>query len=152
MADPYSARNQYEEGEEEAKLLAKLNYQLNDHVQNYPIDIPFPANVSSASPRGGGPPKNLRTDFDFIQHRLLDHGLMFGEFQSIGQVTESLSGFVADLEQSGCYDTVRVSLGTGVEHGQDAKDQKQPDGQVSFMFGCFGSFVAKHLGLSTYPV
>jgi len=150
MKDSFKARQQYEEEDEEAEIMA----QLNEHVQNYPINIPFPANVSSGLPSEtktlkGEPPKKLRTDLEFIQHRLIENGLMFGEFQSIGQVTEVLGGFVAELEQSGCYETVRAAIGKGTEvpvkQAQigETKMMKQSDDKVSSLHDCSVSFVSE---------
>jgi hypothetical protein len=96
--------------EEETKVLIALN----QFAANELIHIPFPARVSrvsTISTREALPTQPLRTDADFIQHRLIDNGLAFDDIQSLSQVTEALTGFVTELERSGCYETVRAAIG-----------------------------------------
>ncbi len=95
---------------------------MNQFAANEFIHIPFPARVSRVSATSNNrealPTQPLRTDADFIQHRLIDNGLAFGDIQSLSQVTEALSGFVTELERSGCYETVQAAIG---------KEQKEPE-------------------------
>jgi hypothetical protein len=117
--------------EEEMKVLG----ELNNFAGNVLIHIPFPARVSRAVVPNEEPlqQKSLRTDVDFIQHRLIENGLAFDDFQSLAQVTEALSGFVTELERSGCYETVTAAIGKQqsenkevVEEGQQGRDGKLP--------------------------
>jgi len=129
MAAPSDDSRQPPKNESLSEEELELGTKLNTHVHNYPIQIPFPASVSSSfseDPTTTVVP--LRTDPDFIQHRLIENGLAFDDFQSIGQVTEALSGFVSELEQSGCYDTVRASLG---KQSQELASSGAEEEQVS---------------------
>lgn len=118
----------------------KLEALLQEHVQNFPIKLSFPANVfgvkSSKSPvsqsmknesqnnvlsaEGMTNPISyqnenipLRTSEDFINFRLMETGLdLVGDDKiPLSTITESLQDFTTDLQKTGCYDSVKVYLG-----------------------------------------
>ena len=107
----------------EQERLEALSEKLSTHVQGYPIKLIFPANIfgvkqpsetedqSNTKYQDNNVP--LRTSTDFINFRLMDTDIDFvaGEATSLSTVTESLQHFVADLQKTGCYDSVQVVLG-----------------------------------------
>jgi len=111
----------------ERKKLEALSERLSNYVQSYPIKLIFPANVFgikqpsetdvSSDEKNTSNYKDenvpLRTSTDFINFRLMDTDIDFAsnEATPMSNVTESLQGFVADLEKTGCYDSVQVVLG-----------------------------------------
>lgn len=118
--------------EEELKVLSELNQFAAKEL----IHIPFPARVSRVSAtsanRDDRPPQPLRTDVDFIQHRLIENGLAFDDFQSLSQVTEALSAFVTELERSGCYESVQVAIGKKQKTLQE-EEEEQTEGKSSLV-------------------
>ena len=111
----------------ERKKLEALSERLSNYVQSYPIKLIFPANVFGikqpseiAVSSDGQTSSNykdenvpLRTSSDFINFRLMDTDIDFAsnETTPMSNVTESLQGFVSDLEKTGCYESVQVVLG-----------------------------------------
>lgn len=116
------------------KRVEVLAQKLQKHVQSFPIKLIFPANVfgikadtdsfgetptstPESTPHQQGS-KNLRTSKDFINFRLLETDIDFvsDEATPMSKVTESLQHFVADLEKTGCYESVQVVLGRPKDH------------------------------------
>ena len=110
------------------KRLEELNERLSNYVQNYPIKLIFPANVFGTKQKSElnlqeeeqqspSTYKNdnvsIRTSTDFINYRLLDSDIDFlaEEATPLNNITEALQDFVADLEKTGCYESVQVVLG-----------------------------------------
>ncbi len=129
--------------QERAKQQEILQEKLNQHVQSYPIELLFPANVSplvqekddlkdagnssSTTPTTGSTAstasKKLRTSSDFINNRLLDTpGLSFMTTTTLSETTEALNDFVQDLQSTNCYDSVQVILGSKGESNTNYVD------------------------------
>jgi hypothetical protein len=125
--------------EEELKILNELNQFAAKEL----IHIPFPARVSRVSGADASgderAPQPLRTDVDFIQHRLIENGLAFDDFQSLSQVTEALSVFVTELERSGCYETVQVAIGKNPKTLEEEEEEKEHNVGKSSLEGLKGS-------------
>lgn len=128
--------------------LQALSEKLSQYVQNFPIQLVFPANVYGIKPSSQLQQQQpqqqtatsvedisqeeepnytkdnvpLRTSSDFINYRLLDTGIDFisGEPTSLSNLTESLQDFVKDLEKTGCYESVQVILGRQSKSGQSS--------------------------------
>ena len=92
----------------------KVQQQFTEYVKSYPINLPFPATVSSASDKN----QKLRTNVDLVQHRLLEAGVMFDDLQQVEEVTASVSKFIANMNQSGCFNAVQVKLDDENEQGK----------------------------------
>ena len=101
--------------EQQARRQAELEQKLNEHVQGYPLNLAFPANVLSpdtaaaatadnddfasgnkaggdnaskeASTTGSAP----RTTDDFVNHRLLESGVLFDDLQSLGEASAAVA-------------------------------------------------------------
>lgn len=128
--------------EQQARRQAELEQKLNEHVQSYPLNLAFPANVLSpetaaattststsdgaddtANPSGGGDnaaasstSKNNKADAprtteDFVNHRLLESGVLFDDLQSLGEASAAVARFVDNMNRTGCYDAVQVAIG-----------------------------------------
>ena len=83
----------------------QIQEKFSEHVRDFPINLDFPARVSSSTK------KTIRTNPELIQHRLLESGILFGDVQSVGQVTEAVADFVSNMERSGCFNAVQVKIG-----------------------------------------
>ena len=130
--------------EQQARRQAEIEQKLNEHVQSYPLNLAFPANVLSpetaaatttststsdaaaddtANPSGGGGDnatssnsKNNKADAprtteDFVNHRLLESGVLFDDLQSLGEASAAVARFVDNMNRTGCYDAVQVAIG-----------------------------------------
>lgn len=80
-----------------------MQEKFAQHVSHYPIQVEFPATVSSASDD-----TPLRTDKELIQHRLIEAGILFDAPQSIGDLTDITTDFVSLMNKSGCFNAVQV--------------------------------------------
>ena len=125
--------------EQQARRQAELEQKLNEHVQAYPLNLAFPANVLSpetaaatststsdddtADQSGGGDNATItsatsknkvdapRTTEDFVNHRLLESGVLFDDLQSLGEASAAVARFVDNMNRTGCYDAVQVAIG-----------------------------------------
>lgn len=130
--------------EQQARRQAEIEQKLNEHVQSYPLNLAFPANVLSpetaaatttststsdaaaddtANQSGGGgdsatssTSKNNKADAprtteDFVNHRLLESGVLFDDLQSLGEASAAVARFVDNMNRTGCYDAVQVAIG-----------------------------------------
>jgi hypothetical protein len=52
-----------------------------------------------------------------VQHRLLEAGVLFDDAQQVEDVTTCLSTFINNMNQSGCFNAVQVSLDDHDEEG-----------------------------------
>jgi len=110
----------------------QLVHELNDHIQNFPINLSFPATVSSSSASDSNNQnkenelKPLRTDPEFVNLKLLESGLLFDEGQNLGVASASIANFVSTLKGTGCYENVRVklSLDPNKDENDDETNQK----------------------------
>ena len=102
MSDEATARQQQAQEE----LLRRLNERfIKQYVPNYPINVAFPAKVSSSSD------KPVRTDKDLVQHRLLEAGVMFEDKHgTVGDMRQALEEFVSVMNKSTCYNSVQVMI------------------------------------------
>lgn len=126
----------------ERKKLEALSEKLSNYVQSYPIKLIFPANVfgikqpSEIDVSSGDQTSSnykdtkvpIRTSSDFINFRLMDTNIDFvsNDPTPMSNVTESLQGFVADLEKTGCYESVQAVLGRPKDE-PSASDSRQLD-------------------------
>jgi hypothetical protein len=130
---------------QQQQMQSELNQQFAAHVYKTTLRLPFPAGVSSAPPSNGTndstggetstqqqsqATKPLRTDDEFIQLRLLENGVLFDDMQTVGQITECVSSFIADMERTGCYTSVRVAMDKGQSPQKNAP-QEENGGKVS---------------------
>ena len=90
----------------------KVQQKFTDYVKVFPIHLPFPATVTTTSPD-----KKLRTNVELVQHRLLEAGVLFDDAQQVEDVTTCLSTFINNMNQSGCFNAVQVSLDDHDEEG-----------------------------------
>ncbi len=121
--------------EQQARRQAELEQKLNEHVQSYPLNLAFPANVlspdtaaaaaadtsndASGSKAGGDNASKdasatgsfPRTTDDFVNHRLLESGVLFDDLQSLGEASAAVARFVDSMNRTGCYDAVQVAIG-----------------------------------------
>ena len=59
------------------------------------------------------PPPPLRTDLEFVYQRVEEAGVEFGDVRtSLGDLTNSLSHFTSSMRGTGCYESVRVIVGS----------------------------------------
>jgi len=83
-----------------------MQEDFSKYVQSFTMNLPFPAKVSSASTNE----KPLRTNKDLVQFRLLESGVLFDDLQQVEQVTETVTEFIKNMNQTGCYNAVQVKL------------------------------------------
>mmetsp|Transcript_22308 Transcript_22308/g.32932 ORF Transcript_22308/g.32932 Transcript_22308/m.32932 type:complete len:510 (-) Transcript_22308:79-1608(-) len=83
----------------------KIQSDFEKYVKDFPINLAFPARVSSSSPS-----RPVRTNVDLIQHRLLESGVLFSDLQQIDQVTAAVSEFITNMNDTGCFNAVQVKL------------------------------------------
>lgn len=142
----------YRADQQQAKRQAEMNAKLSEHVQSYPLNLTFPANVLSpesaaadttSSTNGHAssgatsipattastatPPP--RTSEDFVNHRLLEAGLLFDDLQSLGEASAAVARFVDNMKSTGCYDNVQVAIGRPAPSSDDAAAQQQSQPQ-----------------------
>ena len=110
-----------------AKRQAEMEMKLSEHVQSFPLNLAFPANVVSPetaaadddacgnddrddekSMKKAAPP---RTTEDFVNSRLQESGVLFDEVQSLGEASAAVARFVDSMKSTGCYDSVQVTIG-----------------------------------------
>ena len=138
--------------EQQARRQAELEQKLSEHVHSYPLNLAFPANVLSpetaaatttaaddtASNQSGGgdnatssTAKNNnnkvdapRTTEDFVNHRLLESGVLFDDLQSLGEASAAVARFVDNMNRTGCYDAVQVAIGRPAPPSAPAAEEK----------------------------
>lgn len=118
MASSDGASRQREAQEQAHEQLQRA---FNLHVQNYPINLQFPAQVLNSNPQ-----KLLKTDKDLVQHRLLEAGVLFdegGDLQTTGQVTEAVDKFVKNMSHTGCFNAVQVNIGNATVNKAEDTDE-----------------------------
>lgn len=93
----------------------KIQKAFEQYVQDFPINLTFPAKVSSTS--SSRPP---RTNVDLIQHRLLESGVLFSDFQQVDEVTAAVSEFITNMNETGCFNAVQVKL---EDNGKDSNEE-----------------------------
>jgi hypothetical protein len=81
-------------------------WQWANFINNYPLNILFPAKVSSKDPS-----KKLKTDQDLINARLLESGILFEDSQKFPDLQPGVAQFIENLNQSGCFHSVQLKLG-----------------------------------------
>jgi len=107
------------------------------HMNKTPIRLPFPAQVSAVQES-----QPVRTKEDFVQLRLMENGVLFDDLQNIGEVSESLSSFIADMERTGCYDSVKAFIGRSTpmtpeqDNGTQEKDNQPVSPVQNILFRC----------------
>jgi len=139
--------------EQQARKQAELNEKLNDHVQSYPLNLAYPANVLSPDTAAaaaaaaaddeagsdnasrdtpatgsGAPP---RTTDDFVNHRLLESGVLFDDLQSLGEASAAVARFVDSMNRTGCYDAVQVAIGRPAPPAADELEVESADASPS---------------------
>jgi len=113
-----------------------LMNKLNKHIAEYPIRLQFPANIASSedvpdSPTPAEPAdsNNLRTSHDFVQHRLLESGMLYDEYapngQPLGNISFCANSFVNDMLDTGCYDNVVVSIDKSPDQADPPEEEKE---------------------------
>eukprot|EP00978_Attheya_sp_CCMP212_P023118 scaffold70086_cov49-Attheya_sp.AAC.2 len=75
------------------------------YALSYPMKVPFPATVVSSDDE-----KSLRTESDFVQHKLLESGILFDDAQTLGELSEGVANFVAEMDQTSSYKSVQVVI------------------------------------------
>jgi hypothetical protein len=107
MSNAAAARRQQTQEE----LQRRLQEQFTVFVRDFPINLEFPARVSSATDAP------LRTDTGLIQHRLIEAGVFGNDPKTVKEVTEAAADFISILNRSGCYNSVQVKIGGSAEEG-----------------------------------
>ena len=106
MSNAAARRQQAQE-----ELHQRLQEQFTGFVRDFPINLEFPARVTSATDAP------LRTDTGLIQHRLIEAGVFANNPQTIEEVTKTAVDFISILKRSGCYNSVQVKVGGSAGEG-----------------------------------
>jgi hypothetical protein len=122
-----TARRRQQQQEAQEELQRRLQEKFSKHVRDFPINLEFPAKVSSSSSTTASDDKPIRTDTDLIQHRLLEAGV-FGtggsnDRQTVTEVTEAASNFISIMNRSGCYNSVQVKVCGGSSSAEEEEDE-----------------------------
>ena len=83
--------------------------RMQTFAAGYEVELEWPAVVEI---RGRTKHAEPVTSNELIQHRLLEAGMLYEVPAPLHQVMESANRFVADLEQSQCFQKVQVQIGT----------------------------------------
>lgn len=83
----------------------RMQERLNAHANQFPVRVTFPSEVLSNDAK-----VSLRTNPDLIQHRLMEAGVLFKDVQNLGEVTEALTDFIAEMDSTGCFRSVQVKI------------------------------------------
>lgn len=113
------AERRWQELQQEHARLEQEMLQMRaaKYFSNYEIEIVFPAVISpsssssSRSTTTGTPSKPLRTNDEILQHRLMEAGILYDIPMKVSDVIQASNEFIANLEQSGCFNAVRVEIG-----------------------------------------
>lgn len=81
--------------------------QWGSFINEYPINLIFPAKVSSSDPSA----KKLKTNKDLINARLLENGILFEDLQSLPQLQMGVAQVVDNLKRTGCFENVELQVG-----------------------------------------
>lgn len=84
----------------------RMQRNFEHHASEFNVNLKFPANVTSSDKQK----KPLRTKTDLIQIRLLEAGVSYEEPLPVAKAAERLSRFVTNMEQTGCFETVKVEI------------------------------------------
>ena len=106
------------------KQLQQQQFQWAQFINSYPLNIIFPAKVSS---KDKIKKPHIKTDVDLINARLLESGILFEDLQSFPQLQPGIGRFVDNLTRTGCFNSVQVQLGV-VEKEQDTKKADENGG------------------------
>jgi outer membrane protein assembly factor BamA len=123
MSSPPPTRQQQQERlaelqQEQAVLQAQL--QVQQFAADYPLILEYPAKIQSTNDNNTRP---LRTDAEFLQHRLLESGVLYDIPVSVQESLQATSRFVDQLQATGCYNAVQVQLGCGGNGNNEASQQ-----------------------------
>jgi outer membrane protein assembly factor BamA len=97
---------QQQREEQEERLKAQQVQRFQRFAMEYEINVQFPAAVESAIADS-----KPRTDPDLIQHRLLEAGFLYDVPVAAGETLALATAFCADLERTGCFNSVQAELG-----------------------------------------
>lgn len=99
---------------DEDKESEQMVKELNLHAQNIPINLKFPAEVISSEKsdqKNSG--RITRTKAEFVNLRLLESGVLFDDSQTFRESATGVSEFISNLQETGCYDGVKVMYDVG---------------------------------------
>jgi hypothetical protein len=115
MSNAAAARRQQAQEE----IQQRLQEKFTEHVRDFPINLEFPAQVSSATD------KPVRTDSDLVQHRLIEAGVYGGghDPKTVKEVTEAAADFISIMNRSGCYNSVQVKVGGTAEEEDQGEER-----------------------------
>jgi hypothetical protein len=99
-------QQQQQQAQQQQQQQQQQAWQWANFINNYPLNILFPAKVSSKDPS-----KKLKTDQDLINARLLESGILFEDLQKFPDLQPGVFQFVENLNQSGCFHSVQLQLG-----------------------------------------
>lgn len=111
----------------------QLVQELNDHIQNYPVNITFPASVSNSDSGNSNSQSNekkskpIRTDPEVVNLKLLESGLLFEDGQNLSEASASIADFVSTMKNTGCYDNVQVRL--SLDQNKEVNDDNSNEGE-----------------------
>ncbi|GKY90445.1 hypothetical protein MPSEU_000018300 [Mayamaea pseudoterrestris] len=108
--------------QEQAQLQTEI--QVQKFAANYEILLDFPARIESS---------NKRTDAEFIQHRLLEAGVLYGIPVTVQESLEATSRFVEQLQATGCYNAVQVQVGSKQESSNAASNANQQESNARLL-------------------
>jgi len=99
----------------------RMQRQFEEHASTFNVHLKFPANVTSSDAN-----KPLRTSTDLIQIRLLEAGISYEEPQPVAYAAERLSRFVNKMQQTGCFETVKVEIDQATDQLLESPDSTGP--------------------------
>ena len=91
------------------QLRLQQQIELSKFVTPYPINLQWPSKLTTS-----------QTDFDLIQYRLLENGVVYDAPSTVGSALESTAAFISDMERTGCFNSVKVEI----EQGEDESKQR----------------------------
>lgn len=86
---------------EQEKAVLQRQLAVQKYVSQYAVSLAWPAVPSG----------NKRTNYDLIQHRLLEAGIVYETPIPTGEIYQAANAFIENLEASDCFHSVGVEIG-----------------------------------------
>ena len=90
--------------------------QFMGFVQQYGLNVLFPARVVTKKKDDDGNKKPLRTDKDLVNARLLENGILFEDIQSLPEIQEGVARSVENLMRTQAFHSVQIELDTNKDN------------------------------------
>jgi len=97
---------------QEEQRAIETQLRVQQYASQYEIELQFPAKVVVNGRAVADSSPSAPVNPELIQHRLLEAGVLYEVPTSIRSIVASTTSFVQDLEATGCFDTVRVEIGS----------------------------------------